>query len=87
VLAAAVDDERRGVRNSAGAGRVDIVGHPVGADMAAQILPEPVEVRQRSAPGEPAALILMLQQQVVHEPERALPVGHLGTQRLARSGT
>jgi hypothetical protein len=35
VLAAAVDEERGGARHSAGAGRVDVFGHPGGADMAA----------------------------------------------------
>src|SRR5216110_1769263 len=44
VLAAAIDEERRGARHSAGAGRVDVIGHPGGADVAAQVLAEPIDV-------------------------------------------
>jgi hypothetical protein len=45
VLAAAIDEERGDARHSAGAGRVDVIGHPAGADVAAHILAEPVDVQ------------------------------------------
>jgi hypothetical protein len=44
VLAATVDEGRRGARHSAGAGRVDVIGHPVGADTYAglhSVVPKP----------------------------------------------
>jgi hypothetical protein len=51
LLAATVDEGRRGARNSAGAGRVDVIGHPVGPDTYAGLHSVLAEARERGIPG------------------------------------
>src|SRR5215207_6469750 len=51
LLAATVDEGRRGARHSAGAGRVDVIGHPVGPDTYAGLHSVLAEARERGIPG------------------------------------
>ena len=79
VVAAAVDEEGRGAGDTAEVGGVDVLGDPRGAGALAEVLTESLAVEPEVAgvADQVARLegVLVLQEQVVHLPERVLVSG------------
>ena len=82
VVAAPVDEEGRGAGDAAEVGALDVLGDSVGAGVLAQMVGEPLDVEPElvgvANEVRGSQRVLMLEQQVVHRPERALGGGGLG---------
>jgi hypothetical protein len=82
VVAASVHEERRRAGDAAAIGTVDVSRHPAGSDVAAKVVAKSVDVETELAGVAHEIsrheLVLMLEEQVVHRPERTLQSGGFG---------